>query len=514
MDQAPKILIIDDEEAIVRVLSISLKSDGYEVITALDGPSGLEVFDKELPDIVLTDIKMPGMDGIEVLKQVKERRPEAEVIIITGHGDIENAIEALKYGASDFLNKPIRDAALSIAIKRALETQRIKRQLQEYTDKLEAKVKEATREIRRQSNFLKKLIRSSNDGIVATDQDFKVVIFNPGAESIFGRKAEDTIGKAVVMDFFPPDLARQLKEKADSPEDDSEIPWQEATITDANGVEKPVRFSGSILHENGRMMGSVAFFQDLTEIKRLQKELVQAERLAAVGQTVAGLAHGIKNILHGLKGGIYIMDVGIRRNDPEKTRQGWEMLKKNIERTSELVMDLLSYSKQREPVMEPCDPNQIIMEVCDLVRQKAADHDIELQTDLDQSIGTVMMDPHTIHTTLLNLVTNAVDACIFDPNPKPKQWVRIKSRKLADSGEILFEVADNGCGMSEDIQAKLFTSFFSTKGHMGTGLGLLVTRKMIEEHGGRIWFDSEPGRGTVFYMSIPYQTVDEDSEKK
>ncbi len=513
MDQTPKILIIDDEEAIVRVLSISLKSDGYDVVTALDGPSGLEVFDKERPDIVLTDIKMPGMDGIEVLKKVKERRPEAEVIIITGHGDIENAIEALKYGASDFLNKPIRDAALSIAIKRAFESQRIKRQLREYTDHLEAKVREATQEIRRQSNFLKKLIRSSNDGIVATDQDFKVVVFNPGAEAIFGRKAEDIIGKANALDFYPPELAELFRQKASSPRKDSEIQWQEATISDAEGNQKPVRFSGSILHEENRMMGSVAFFQDLTEIKRLQRELVQAERLAAVGQTVAGLAHGIKNILHGLKGGSYIMDVGIKRNDPEKTRQGWEMLKKNIERTSDLVMDLLSYSKQREPEFEPCDPNDIVMEVCNLVRQKAEENNIELQTDLDEKIGTVLLDPHTVHTTLLNLVTNAVDACIFDPNPKDRQWVRIKSSKL-DDREILFQVSDNGCGMSEDIQAKLFTSFFSTKGHMGTGLGLLVTRKMIEEHGGRIWFDSKPGQGTTFYMCIPFKLEKESNKAK
>ncbi len=504
MNETPKILIIDDEEAIVRVLSISLKSDGYKVISALDGPSGLELFDSEKPDIVLTDIKMPGMDGIEVLREVKQRRPEAEVIIITGHGDIENAIEALKYGASDFLNKPIRDAALAIAIERALENQRIRRKLKEYTDRLEIKVKEATREIRRQSSFLKKLIRSSNDGIVATDKDFIVVVFNPGAELIFGRKAEDTIGKVNIMDLYPPALAEMFRQKASAGKDSSEIQWQETTISDINGIEKPVRFSGSILHEKKQVMGSVAFFYFLTEIKRLERELVQAERLAAVGQTVAGLAHGIKNILHGLKGGSYIMDVGIRRNDPEKTRQGWEMLKKNIERTSELVMDLLSYSKEREPEFEPCDPNQIVIEVCNLVSQKAKDHGVEIETDLDDRIETVLMDPHTIHTTLLNLVTNAIDACLFDHNPKPKQKVRVKTRKK-NGREILFEVADNGSGMSEEVKAKLFTSFFSTKGHMGTGLGLLVTRKMVEEHGGRIWFDSKQGEGTVFSMCIPYR---------
>ncbi|MFC1516760.1 response regulator, partial [Thermodesulfobacteriota bacterium] len=113
-----KILLIDDEEGNVRVLSMSLRSDGYDVATAFSGEEGLEVFNNESPDIVLTDLKMPGVSGLEVLKKVKEDSPETEVIIITGHGDIDSAIEALQYGASDFINKPIRDEGLTIALKR------------------------------------------------------------------------------------------------------------------------------------------------------------------------------------------------------------------------------------------------------------------------------------------------------------------------------------------------------------------------------------------------------------
>jgi DNA-binding NtrC family response regulator len=181
-----KILLIDDEPDILRVLGISLKADGYEVIPALNGAEGLEAFGREKPAIVITDIKMPGMDGIEVLGKIKEIDPETEVIIITGHGDIDNAIESLKLGASDFINKPVRDEALSIALARAKEKLDIRRRLKEYTIDLEKKIELATRELRRQTNFQIKLIRSSNDGIVATDQNLKIVIYNPGAERIFG----------------------------------------------------------------------------------------------------------------------------------------------------------------------------------------------------------------------------------------------------------------------------------------------------------------------------------------
>ena len=174
-----KILVIDDEEDIVRVLSISLRADGYEVFQAFNGEEGLDVFENEAPDIVLTDIKMPGMNGIKVLQNIKERENDSEVIIITGHGDIDNAIEALKYGASDFINKPVRDEALTIALQRATEKLDIKRKLKEYTGNLEDKVEEATIRLTRQSDFLNELIQSSNDGIVAMDEDFKITLFNP-----------------------------------------------------------------------------------------------------------------------------------------------------------------------------------------------------------------------------------------------------------------------------------------------------------------------------------------------
>ncbi len=142
-------------------------------------------------EVIITDIKMPGMDGIEVLKRVKSLNADTEVIIITGHGDIDKAIEALQYGASDFINKPVRDEALSIALKRAGEKIDIRQRLKEYTQNLEGKIEIATRELRRRTNFLGKLIRSSYEGIVATDEDLRIVVFNPGAERIFGHSQED-----------------------------------------------------------------------------------------------------------------------------------------------------------------------------------------------------------------------------------------------------------------------------------------------------------------------------------
>jgi len=497
-----RILLIDDEPDLLRVLARSLKADGHEVATALNGPEGLSAFAGQRPAIVITDIRMPGMSGIEVLKRIKEREPDAEVIIITGHGDMDNAVEALHFGASDFITKPFRGETLAIAIRRAEEKIDLRQRLREYTLDLEGKIEKATRELRRRSNFLTKLIRSSNDGVVATDEELRIVVFNPGAERIFGFLQDDVVHSRYLSDLLPKDLVESFQRAMSAERAFKELPWREATIVSKSGERIPVMFSGSILVEGSNKLGSVAFFQDLREIKRLQRELVRSERLAAIGQTVAGLAHGIKNILHGLKGGSYLVDVGINKNDSQRLRKGWDMIKRNIQRTSNLVLDLLSYSKEREPEIQECSPNEIAAEVCDLMRERVQQEQIELIREFDASIGKAFMDPQTIHTALLNLVSNALDACLFDENTA-KRW-QVRVRTIAEPGNVIrFEVSDNGAGMSDEVKNKLFTSFFSTKGHRGTGLGLLVTRKLVEEHGGCIEVQSKLGEGTTFSMQLP-----------
>ncbi|MFZ0727169.1 MAG: response regulator [Desulfobacterales bacterium] len=503
-----RILLVDDEPDILRVLGISLRADGYDVQTASSGEEALAIFTRETPELVLTDIKMPGMNGIEVLREVKKLSDETEVIIITGHGDIDSAVEALHYGASDFINKPVRDKQLAIALKRAREKIRIKRQLREYTTTLEHKIEAATREIRRRSNFQAKLIRSSNDGIVATDEKLKIVIYNPGAEKIFGYPHQHVLDRMQIQELYTPEIADLFVSGVTKENAARDFSWQETSILSATGDTIPVRFSGSILHEKDREMGSVAFFQDLREIKRLERELLKAERLAAVGQTVAGLAHGLKNILHGLKGGSYLVDLGIKKDDTAKLKSGWDMIKRNIGRTSELVLDLLTYSKEREPEFQDCYPNDVAGEVADLLSEKAREGRVAIKRLFDPSISCVSMDPRIIHSALLNLMTNAIDACLFDEDTHKKWQVAIASR-LEGGNTIGFEVSDNGAGMSQEVQDRLFTSFFSTKGHRGTGLGLMVTRKLVEEHGGWIEVASTLGEGTSFTVHLPFEAAGE-----
>jgi two-component system, NtrC family, sensor kinase len=499
---ANKILIVDDEEIIVKLLSMSLRSDGYETVTAFSGEQGLQVFNAESPDIVVTDIKMPGMDGLELLKKIKELDPEKEVIIVTGHGDIDSTIRALQYGASDFINKPVRDEALAIALERAKIKIALREKLKEYTENLEFKIAEATEEIRRKSNFQRLLIKSSNDAIVAFDHQWKVVVYNPEAAVMFGEIAKDVINKMTIDDLYTPPIAQIFKNQARVKNVQDTLPWIENTINTKDGRQIPVRYTSNVLYEKGDFVGTVSFFQDLTEIKRLEKELVQSERLAAVGQTVSGLAHYVKNILIGLKGGSYVVDVGIAKNNTEKFKTGWKTIKRNIKRIGDLTQDLLSYSKQREPEIEVCDPNDIANDVIELVTDVARLNGVLISKKFDPGIGEVMADSQTIHRSLLNLVNNAIDACLEDEDTSKKHEIKIKT--YADGNHYFcFEVKDNGCGMDEDTQKQLFDPMFSSKGGKGTGLGLLVTAKLIEEHNGVIKTQTSPGDGSIFTIKLP-----------
>jgi signal transduction histidine kinase/CBS domain-containing protein len=239
--------------------------------------------------------------------------------------------------------------------------------------------------------------------------------------------------------------------------------------------------------------------------KRLAEELVKSERLAAIGQTVAGLAHCIRGILFGLEGAVYIVNKALRKADMAKLHKGWNMVRKNIDKTSNLVIDLLDFSKERVPEYESCSPNIIAEEVCELMEPRARDArsgDIKILRRFDPAIGDVLLDPKGIHRCLVNLVSNAIDACLADEDEHKNHAVNVTTR-LEENGEFVFQVSDNGCGMDEEVYRQMFTSFFSTKGSKGTGLGLLITQKIVQEHGGALKVVSDFGKGSTFTIHLP-----------
>ena len=372
-----QILLVDDEPGLRKVMEITLADMGYDVQTAASGEAALDHFDRCQPSIVLTDIKMPGMDGIALLRRIKAQNPDTEVIMITGHGDIDLAIKSLKYEATDFVTKPINDDVLEIALNRARDRISMRRQLRDYTENLEQLVREKT------------------------------------------------------------------------------------------------------------------------------AKLLEAERMAAVGQTVAGLSHAIKNIASGLKGGTFVVEKGLELDDREYLLDGWQMVKSNVARIKNLSLDMLDFAKSPEVLYQNCHPNQPAREVIELMQARFAEHGIDLEVDLASDLDEFRFDPDGIHRCLLNMVTNALDACLEHSCEQAPARVRIQSRRHLEWA-VAYRVSDTCGGMHQDVRERIFNSFFSTKGSKGTGIGLMLTQRIVAAHGGVIEVDSRPGHGSTFRIYLPW----------
>lgn len=231
---------------------------------------------------------------------------------------------------------------------------------------------------------------------------------------------------------------------------------------------------------------------------------IQAERLAAVGQTIATLSHHIKNILQGLRGGSSLIDLGLKETDDAIVRRGWGIVEKNQAKIYNLVMDMLSFSKDREPALEPADLNETAAEVIELMQSRAEELGVALAWKPANNLPTILIDPDGIHRALLNIVTNAIDACESVEGGR----VSVATEWDASTTTARLIVADNGVGIAEEDLSTIFQIFASTKGTRGTGLGLPVSQKIVREHGGEIRVASQIGQGTRFVLELPQHRAD------
>ena len=259
------------------------------------------------------------------------------------------------------------------------------------------------------------------------------------------------------------------------------------------------------------------------EDTRYYSAMVQAERLAAVGQTIATLSHHIKNILQGIRGGSFLIKEGLSQHDENMVRKGWEFVERNQERISNLVMDMLTFSKEREPELVPADMNEVTADVVELISSRAKEKSVELTFAPAEKLPTLVFDPEGLHRAILNVVGNAVDACDraameastgdetlvadFETDAELRQARpgRVEVRVEYDRDQRLARivVSDNGQGIPTDEIDHVFSLFVSKKGNRGTGLGLPVSQKIIKEHGGQIVVTSHVGEGSQFSLELP-----------
>jgi len=226
---------------------------------------------------------------------------------------------------------------------------------------------------------------------------------------------------------------------------------------------------------------------------------LQAERLAAMGQTIATLSHHIKNILQGIRGGSYLIEMGLADDDKEVTRRGWHIVEKNQGRISNLVLDMLTFSKEREPQLVASSMNDIVADVFELMQSRSEELDVALSWAATEDIPELLFDPEGMHRAVLNVVTNALDAC----EEVEGGQVVVSTEMNREKKLVRVIIKDNGSGIPAEEVDKMFTLFVSNKGSRGTGLGLSVSQKICNEHGGQIIVQSAAGEGSEFILEIP-----------
>jgi len=234
---------------------------------------------------------------------------------------------------------------------------------------------------------------------------------------------------------------------------------------------------------------------------------VQTERLAAMGQTVASLSHSIKNILQGLRGGADAVELALNKGDLTLAKEGWPILGRNLDRIYALTLNMLAYSKQRPLEIELTPLHRLIQEAAELIQPQCDRKRVGLILDLPEDMPPIPADANALHQALMNLLINAVEAA-----PEKKGVITVTTRYITESREAEISVSDNGPGIEPEWQEQIFHAFTSTKGQRGTGLGLAVTRKIVQEHGGRIELAPQvPGKGTTFVITLPSDYAGMDS---
>jgi two-component system NtrC family sensor kinase len=506
-----EIVIIDDEEDIRDILSLALKGAGYHVFMAANGESGLRLCEEKSPQIVITDIRMPGMDGLQVLEALKRKSPEIEVIVATAFGEIDVAIRALQLDASDFITKPINTKALHMALKRAQERFSDRRQLAEYTALLEKEKAETHQELIKTFAFQKNLIESSMDGILACNEKGEVATFNKSMQELLGYTKDEALHRMSFSQFLTPDDEKAIQAALEEEKHGgiNRLNLYETSLLDRSGRKIPVQVSGVKLFDQDRPEGFVLFFRDLRQLRKLEHEManqariLHQDKMMSLGRLAASVVHEINNPLTGILNYVRLMVRVVNRGPldeerREKFKDYLKLVETETSRCSQIVSSLLTFSRKSPITFEEISVSDLIDKSALLSHHKLELQNIKLEINVPPQIPFIKGDFNQLQQCVINLIFNAIDAMpnggklTLSANYDPKE----------ETVEVL--VRDSGSGIAEKDLPYIFEPFFTTKDEgYGVGLGLSTVYGILERHQGRIKVESREGEGSLFTLQFP-----------
>ena len=506
-----RIVLIDDEEGIRRVTGITLEDAGYTVYTADNGQSGLALCEEVAPQIVITDVRMPKMDGIQVLERIKQDHPETEVIVATAFGEMDLAIRALQLDASDFITKPLHNEALGVALERAKTRYNDRKQLRDYTRFLEEGWNDTTRELVASFNFQNSLIESSLDGIIGCNADDVVVTFNRSAQEMLGFSKADVLHKMTLDRFLLAEEEARLKQALVQSDrgGGGRLALFETTLCGKNGQRIPVQMSVSKIIIPDEAPGTVCFVRDLREIRRLEREvedqavILHQDKMMSLGRLAASVVHEINNPLAGILNYCRLMLRILKRgaataDQMEKFTRYLDLVEKETSRCSQIVSSLLTFSRKSPAEFGPVDINDLVERCIILCQHKLELSNIRLETHIASNLPEIKGDYNQLQQCIINLVFNAVDAMPGGGT------LTLSATRCPSASEICIQVVDTGSGIDEKDLPHIFEPFFTTKDEgYGVGLGLSTVYGILQNHEGNVTVESQPGRGTTFTLHLP-----------
>ena len=322
------------------------------------------------------------------------------------------------------------------------------------------------------------------------DSDLRIVDANRQLREDFGASPGDKCHQIYMhrTEACVPCIVKQTFE-------DGQVHQTEEVMTSPKGEQVNVLvYTAPVRNAEGQIKNVIEMSTNITQIRQLQSQLT------SLGLIISSISHGIKGLLTSLDGGVYLVNTGLAKNDRARFDQGWKMVERNITRIRRMVLDLLYYAKDRVPELEKTSAPALAEEVCEVMRGKATELGIDFNCEFDRKAGEFDVDPKAVRSLLINLVENAIDACRVDKKKNAHQ-VRIGLKSYPEY--IEFDVEDNGIGMDQEIRERAFSLFFSSKRGSGTGLGLFISNKIAQAHGGEIKIDSELNKGTRMIVKLP-----------
>lgn len=509
-----QVLLVDDEQGIRISLSKILMRTGYDVATASNAREALEQLEKQDFDVVVSDIIMPQMSGLELLQEVRATRPLLPVILLTGGPSLKSAAQSLRMGAFDYLTKPVSRIAFCRTIAAAADMKKLREENLRYQQNLEEIIKERSAALAVSEQLARSVIEASQDAIIAINNKGMITIFNPAAETMFGYEARSMMGQPVdclipedyrdqhcqyMQQFFVDGSPRRAIDKTlelQAIRSDGSVFPIEMTLAEGHCAEQKI---------------IIGFLRDISKRKqvehernKLELEFQQSKKLESLGRLTGGVAHDFNNLLSPILAYTEIMLFDTSEQHPYHSYL--KVMQTATERARDLTQKLLAFSRRQVLEVKQIELNEVVRGFAKILRRTIRE-DIELQWQLASEELHLQGDIMQIEQILMNLLVNAQDAMPSGGKIAIRtEHVKLGANKSASNLEpqILMSVEDTGAGMAPETLERLYEPFFTTKGKgKGTGLGMATVYGIVKQHGGNIAVNSEPGCGTTVKIYFP-----------